>query len=62
MAFGRPTRYLQLDLHRLPTTPGSNNIRAIWDKAVEEASDEYQKRMVIQIILSFFCEFGYFLA
>jgi len=45
MAFGRPTRYLQLDLNRIPTTPSSNNIRGIWDKAVEQASDEYKKRM-----------------
>jgi hypothetical protein len=53
MAFGRPTRYLQLDLNRIPTTSSSNNIRAMWDKAVEEASDEYKRRMVIQIIFSF---------
>jgi hypothetical protein len=49
MAFGRPTRYLQLDLNRIPTTSSSNNIRAIWDKSVEQASDEYKKRMVIKI-------------
>jgi hypothetical protein len=47
MAFGRPTRYLQLDLNRVPTAPNSNNVRSIWDKSVEQASDEYKKRMVI---------------
>jgi hypothetical protein len=47
MAFGLPTRYLQLDLNRVSTTPNSNNTRSIWDKAVEQASDEYKKRMVI---------------
>lgn len=47
MAFGRPTRYLQLDLHRVGTTSNSNNVRSIWDKCVEQASDEYKKRMVI---------------
>jgi hypothetical protein len=47
MAFGRPTRYLQLDLNRVPTTSSLNNARASWDKAVEQASDEYKKRMVI---------------
>ncbi len=49
MAFGRPTRYLQLDLNRIPTTSSSNNLRNIWDKAVEQASDEYKKRMVLFI-------------
>lgn len=47
MAFGRPTRYLQLDLNRIPTTMSSSNLETIWDKAVEQASDEYKKRMVI---------------
>lgn len=47
MAFGLPTRYLQLDLNRVSTTQNSNNVRNIWDKAVEQASDEYKKRMVI---------------
>jgi hypothetical protein len=47
MAFGRPTRYLQLDLDRVSTTPSSTNVRGIWDKSVEQASDEYKKRMVI---------------
>ncbi|CAF0849466.1 unnamed protein product [Rotaria sordida] len=45
MAFGLPTRYLQLNLNRVPTTSNSNNVRALWDKAVEQASDEYKKRM-----------------
>lgn len=44
MAFGRPTRYLQLDLNRVSL----NNARNQWDKAVEQASEEYKKRMVIQ--------------
>lgn len=46
MAFGLPTRYLQLDLNRVSSTQNSNNVRAIWDRAVEQASDEYKKRMV----------------
>ncbi len=46
MAFGRPTRYLQVDLNRIPTTSSSNNVRSIWDKSVEQASNEYTKRMV----------------
>jgi hypothetical protein len=46
MAFGLPARYLQLDLNRVSSTSNSNNIRTIWDKAVEQASDEYKKRMV----------------
>jgi hypothetical protein len=54
MAFGRPTRYLQLDLNDVPITSSSNNVRAIWDKSVEQASDEYKKRMVILIILLFY--------
>jgi hypothetical protein len=49
MAFGRPTRYLHLDLNCILKTSNSNNIRAIWDKSVEQASDEYKKRMVIKI-------------
>ena len=45
MAFGRPTRYLQLDLNRIPTSSNSNtsNARATWDKSVEQASDQYKK-------------------
>ena len=46
MAFGLPTRYLQLDLNRVSTTSNTNNVRNTWDKAVEEASEEYKKRMV----------------
>ncbi|CAF3731769.1 unnamed protein product [Rotaria sp. Silwood1] len=45
MAFGLPTRYLQLDLNRVSTTTNTSNVRTIWDKAVEQASDEYKKRM-----------------
>ncbi len=43
-------------LVRIPTISSSNNIRAIWDKSVEQASDEYKKRMVIKI-KSFNCLF-----
>jgi hypothetical protein len=46
MAFGWPTQYWQLDLNHIPTTSSSNNVRSIWDKSVEQASDEYKKRMV----------------
>ncbi len=46
MAFGLPTRYLQLDLNRVSSTSNTSNVRNIWDKAVEEASEEYKKRMV----------------
>ncbi|CAF0833359.1 unnamed protein product [Adineta ricciae] len=45
MAFGLPTRYLQLDLNRVSSLGSSNNLRNVWDKAVEQASDEYKKRM-----------------
>ncbi|CAF0748413.1 unnamed protein product [Didymodactylos carnosus] len=41
MAFGRPTRYLQLDLSRVP----GPNPRGNYDRAVEQASDEYKNRM-----------------
>ncbi|CAF1409007.1 unnamed protein product [Adineta ricciae] len=44
MAFGRPTRYLQLDLSRIPSSSNSNNVQTIWDRSVEQASDEYKKR------------------
>lgn len=55
MAFGLPTRYLQLNLNRVSTTSNSNNVRSTWDKAVEEASEEYKKRMVNNsFTLSFF--------
>ncbi len=43
MAFGRPTRYWQLDCQKIPH--GANK-RDLWDRAVSEASDEYKKRMV----------------
>jgi hypothetical protein len=60
MAFGLPTRYLQLDLNRVSSTTNSNNVRSIWDRAVEEASDEYKKRMVTYNKLSFFLFIEYF--
>ena len=43
MAFGRPTRYLQLDVDRVPT---NGNKREAWDRGVTEASEEYKMRMV----------------
>ncbi|CAF1601990.1 unnamed protein product [Rotaria magnacalcarata] len=45
MAFGLPTRYIQLDLNRVSKTENSSNIRTLWDKGVEQASDEYKNRM-----------------
>lgn len=52
MAFGRPTRYLQLDPEKIPI---AGNKREIWDRAVKEASDEYKMRMVnITFFLNFF--------
>ncbi len=60
MAFGLPTRYLQLDLNRVSSTTNSNNVRSIWDRAVEEASDEYKKRMVTYNKLYFFLFIEYF--
>ena len=42
MAFGRPTRYWQLDYERVSF---GQNKRDAWDRAVSEASDEYKKRM-----------------
>jgi hypothetical protein len=62
MAFGLPTRYLQLDLNRVSTTSNSNNVRTIWDKAVEQASDEYKKRMVINPIYYFLYHVFFYLA
>ena len=46
MAFGLPTRYFQLNLNHVSSTTNSINVRTVWDKAVEQASDEYKKRMV----------------
>jgi hypothetical protein len=43
MAFGRATRYWQLDAEKVS---GSGNKKDTWDRAVKEASDEYKKRMV----------------
>ena len=50
MAFGRPTRYWQLDCQRIPH---GTNKKDIWDRAVSEASDEYKKRMVCFELISF---------
>lgn len=46
MGFGRPTRYWQLDLEKVPYV---QNKRECWDRAVTEASDEYKMRMVTRI-------------
>lgn len=40
MAFGKPTRYLKLDISSV-----EGGVEA-WDKAVKEASDIYSGRMV----------------
>lgn len=40
MAFGKPARYLPIDLKKVPGGPQA------WDKAIMEASEEYKKRMV----------------
>lgn len=46
MAFGVPTRYLQLDVTKVP-----GGVSA-WDRAVHEASEEY-KGHVVSALLSF---------
>ena len=51
MAFGRPTRYWQLDPERIPNGTQNNNKREVWDRAVKEASDEYKMRMVYYFIM-----------
>lgn len=48
MAFGWPTRYLQLDLRKV--TAMSDNVASesaatVWDRAVFEASDTYKRRV-----------------
>lgn len=40
MAFGKPTRYLQLDVSRVEGGPEA------WDQAVREASDEYKVSLI----------------
>lgn len=42
MGFGRPTRYWQLSLDKVPYA----NKKEMWDNGVKEASDEYKMRMV----------------
>lgn len=42
MAFGKPTRYWQLDIDKVPAA----NKKETWDRSVKEASDEYKMRMV----------------
>lgn len=48
MAFGKPTRYWQLNpLLARDETEG-------WDRAVHEASEEYKERIVIISVINFF--------
>ena len=42
MAFGKPTRYWQLNLDKIPSASNKNEV---WDRAVADASDEYKNRM-----------------
>ncbi|RNA30262.1 transmembrane protein -like [Brachionus plicatilis] len=42
MGFGRPTRYWRLSTDKIPFV---QNKKETWDRAVQEASDEYKKRM-----------------
>ena len=51
MAFGQPARYLQLSLNRIDAIGSLTDERVIWDKAVEQASDEYKTHTVILINL-----------
>ena len=44
MAFGKPTRYIELDLDKVPG--GQRQ----WDRAVKEASDIYTGRIVSLIV------------
>ena len=46
MAFGRPTRYWQLDSSKVHASSSSQSGKETWDQAVTEASEEYKKRMV----------------
>ena len=43
MAFGKPTRYWQLNTENMPTSGSNKN--EVWDRAVADASDEYKTRM-----------------
>ena len=49
MAFGRPTRYWQLDPEHIPNGNQNGNKREVWDRSVKEASDEYKMRMVFNL-------------
>lgn len=42
MGFGNPTKYLQLDISKVP-----GGVTA-WDRAVHEASEEYKTHMVFK--------------
>ncbi len=44
MAFGTPTRYLQLNLGNIPIVNGDKS--EVWDRSVYDTSEEYKKRMV----------------
>jgi hypothetical protein len=48
MGFGNPTKYLQLDISKVP-----GGVLA-WDRAVQEASDEYKSHVVMISILIFY--------
>lgn len=56
MAFGRPTRYWQLNPDQIPTTTPGNK-RDVWDRSVKEASDEYKMRMVCSKLKVYFVYF-----
>jgi hypothetical protein len=51
MAFGRPTRYWQLDSQKVHSN-GANNKKDVWDRSVYDASEEYKKRMVQKRLLA----------
>ena len=45
MAFGWPTRYLQLSIDGVPLSSNGDQYET-WDRAVFDASEIYKKRMV----------------
>ena len=45
MAFGWPTRYIQLDPAKIGRIPAGMSAVEAWDAAVDEANREYCKRM-----------------
>jgi hypothetical protein len=48
MAFGNPTKYLQLEIDNIKQMGEKTEV---WDRAIHEASEEYKKRMVTLSIL-----------